>query len=323
MVVTVEAGTTLAEIDRELAAAGQRLAIEAPHPEVATIGGVAAANYSHGLAFRFGSPRDQILGMTVVDGCGRVLRAGGRVVKNVAGYDLPRILIGSFGTLAVITDVTLRTQPRPEAEKRFVIDCDDEPSVDGIRQALFVSRLPLSSFEIVGQCDGNRLRWRLHLTTEGTTTEVESVHASIAAIARERGCGTDATAGTEEIAGQANYVARFATTPSNAIREASILLGIARGTASEVRAHLECGGVLLRLRATCVSDAQVVALAQACRERSAAGAGALLLERMPHEQKRSIDVWCGPIHGVALMRRLKARFDPYAVLAPGRFVGGI
>jgi glycolate oxidase FAD binding subunit len=77
------------------------------------------------------------------------------------------------------------------------------------------------------------------------------------------------------------------------------------------------------LHATCTSREEFAALIQLCKERNEAGAGALLLEELPNEQKRDVDVWCGPIYGLHLMRQLKAKFDPNAVLAPGRFVGGI
>ena len=323
MVITAEAGMTLADLDRVLAPAGQRVPLKAPNPERATIGGLAAANFNGGIAYAFGYPRDQILGMTVIDGGGRVLRAGGRVVKNVAGYDLPRVLIGSVGTLAVIADVTLRTQPRPEVVDRCTLDFTDERSLEAIRQRVFRSRLPLRSFDIVGENDRQRLPWRMHLSMDGTAKQVEYLHASIKTLAREEACHVDVPGSGTHSADGANFVARFATTPSTAVRDGSMLLARANTIVDGARILLECGGALLRLRATCTSRAELAALVQICKERNEAGAGALLLENIPSEEKRVFDVWCGPIHGLPLMRRLKAKFDPNAVLAPGRFVGGI
>ena len=121
----------------------------------------------------------------------------------------------------------------------------------------------------------------------------------------------------------ANFVARFVTTPSTAVRDGSMLLARAHTIVEKTRVLLECGGVLLRLRATCASAEEFTALIRLCKEQSEAGAGALLLENIPNELKRDVDVWCGPIYGLDLMRRLKAQFDPNRVLAPGRFVGGI
>jgi glycolate oxidase FAD binding subunit len=323
MVITTEAGMTLADLDRVLAPAGQRVPLEAPNPELATIGGLAAANFNGGIAYGFGYPRDQIVGMTVVDGVGRVLRAGGRVVKNVAGYDLPRMLVGSLGTLAVIADVTLRTQPRPEVVDRCALDFTDERSLEEIRQKLFRSRLPLRSFDIVGAHDRERPPWRMHLSMEGTAKQVEYLRRTITTLAREEACRINAPGSGTQGADEANFVARFTITPSTAVRYASMLLGRAHSIVEEPRGLLECGGALLRLRATCTSREEFAALIQLCKERNEAGVGALLLEKIPSEQKRDVDVWCGPIYGLHLMRRLKAKFDPNAVLAPGRFVGGI
>jgi glycolate oxidase FAD binding subunit len=323
MVITVEAGVTLADLDRVLAPAGQRVPLEAPKADRATIGGLAAENFNGGIAYGFGYPRDQILGMTVIDGVGRILRTGGRVVKNVAGYDLPRIFVGSLGTLAIIADVTLRTQPRPEVIERFTLDFADDRSFEAIRQRLFRSRLPLRSFDIASEYDGERSRWRMHLSTEGTTKQVAYVRASVATLAREEASHVDVPGSGTQSDDRANFVARFATTPSVAVREANILLAGAHTIVDGARVLLECGGALLRLRAVCTSREEFASLIQLCKERSAAGAGALLLESIPKEHKRNVDVWCGPIHGLQLMRRLKTKFDPNAVLAPGRFVGGI
>jgi len=323
MVVTTEAGITLSALDRELAAAGQWVPIEATKPEVATIGGLVAANFNSGIAHAFGYPRDQVLGMTVVDGTGRVLRAGGRVVKNVAGYDLPRTFTGSFGTLAVINDVTLRTQPRPEAVKQMTIDFSDAASLDGLRQQLFSARLPLHILDLAGEYTDGHARWSLHLSTGGTAKQVEHVSNSLMALARrELGRPVLARQSGHDDANE-NFSARFAATPSTAVKEAGTLLDLVRDIVPASRLLMECGGALLRLHAACKTTAEVKTLFRICEQRSREGAGAVIFERLPLDQKSDVDVWCGPILGLPLMRRLKAKFDPNGILAPGRFVGGI
>ena len=322
MVVTVEAGMTLTALDRELAGARQRVALEAPDPQMSTIGGLAAANFNSGIAYGLGYPRDQILGMTVVDGIGRVLRAGGRVVKNVAGYDMPRLFVGSFGTLAVITDVTLRTQPRPDALEGMEIDFTDEVSMETARQRLFGSRLPLRSLDIDGYLDCGRARWRMRVTAEGTTNQVEYVRNTVTALVGKETRVVDPTR-TARTDSATNFVARFASAPSSAIREAYRLLITAQPIVGRARVVLECGGAILRLLAECRCDGELATLVAACQERCSAGAGSLLFERVPSGYKPRIDVWHGPIRGLSLMRRLKEKFDPDAVLAPGRFVGGL
>ena len=114
-VVIVESGVTLAELQAELAKNGQRLAIDPPEPSRATIGGIVAANSYGPLRTRFGSIRDLIIGVSVVRADGTRAKGGGKVVKTVAGFDLPKLMCGSYGTLAFIATVTLRVHPMPEA----------------------------------------------------------------------------------------------------------------------------------------------------------------------------------------------------------------
>jgi len=323
MVVTVEAGLPLGELDRLLATSGQRIVLEAPNPETTTIGGVAAANYNGGLAYRFGYPRDQILGLTVVDGRGRVLRTGGRVVKNVAGYDLPRLFVGSFGTLAIVVDVTLRTHPRPEATDTIFIECLDARFIEAIRRRLFLAHLPLLAFDVIGEVDSGPVKWRMHLSIEGTPKQVAYMRASIESIAREEACSLGTPSASERPLGRADYVARFSVTPNRAVHEASMLLSRVRTITNHADVRIECGGTLFRLKCACSSESEITSLVRVCREHAAASGGALLLERIPHEHKRDLDVWCGPVHGLALMRQLKAKFDPNGILSPGRFVGGL
>ncbi len=124
MVFTARAGTPLAEIEATLASKGQCLAFEPASPEGATIAGVVAANASGPRRFAAGAPRDHLLGFSAVDGQGERFKAGGRVVKNVTGYDLPKLAAGSFGTLFVMTELTLRAVPRGA---RAVLAVDDLP----------------------------------------------------------------------------------------------------------------------------------------------------------------------------------------------------
>ena len=112
--VTVEAGITLADLGRRLAINGQRLVVDVAEPERATVGGAIAANAFGPRRMRYGSLKDLILGVTLVRADGTAARAGGKVVKNVAGFDLSKLVVGSYGTLALVTAATLRVHPQPE-----------------------------------------------------------------------------------------------------------------------------------------------------------------------------------------------------------------
>ncbi len=114
MTITVEAGIRIAELNRILATENQRLPIDIPQADQATLGGVIATNWSGLRRFGCGTMRDYVIGISAIDATGRRFSAGGRVVKNVAGYDLCKLLVGSNGELAIITQVTLKLRPLPE-----------------------------------------------------------------------------------------------------------------------------------------------------------------------------------------------------------------
>src|SRR5207253_9213768 len=114
MTITVQAGITLARLQALLATEKQRLPVDVPHPDRATLGGALATNASGPRRLGFGTLRDYVIGMTVVNDEGQEVKAGGRVVKNVAGYDLCKLHVGALGTLGVISQATLKLRPRPE-----------------------------------------------------------------------------------------------------------------------------------------------------------------------------------------------------------------
>ena len=124
MTITVQAGVSVAELRRVLAAENQRLPVDVPHADRATLGGALAANVSGPRRYGFGTLRDYVLGITTVNDEGQEVKAGGRVVKNVAGYDLCKLHIGALGTLGVIVQVTLKVRPIPESQALLTVGCD-------------------------------------------------------------------------------------------------------------------------------------------------------------------------------------------------------
>ena len=134
--VTVEAGVTIAQLSEVLATRGQRLVVDVTDPQRATVGGAIAANVSGPRRLRFGSLKDLILGVSLVRADGVAARAGGKVVKNVAGFDLSKLVVGSYGTLALVTTATLRVHPLPEASAALRIAQLQPPIVWEIVSAL-------------------------------------------------------------------------------------------------------------------------------------------------------------------------------------------
>src|SRR6516162_278862 len=135
MTITVQAGITLAKLQETLATENQRLPIDVPRADQATLGGALATNASGPRRYGFGTLRDYVIGISVINDEGQEIKAGGRVVKNVAGYDLCKLFVGSLGTLGIITQVTLKLKPRPEEHALLTLGCGAEavgPLLDGL-----------------------------------------------------------------------------------------------------------------------------------------------------------------------------------------------
>ena len=140
MTITVEAGMKLEPLQQLLAIENQQLPIDLPFPNQSTIGGAVATNWSGSRTFGHGTLRDYLIGVTAVDAGGRVFKAGGRVVKNVAGYDICKLLVGSLGTLAVMSQLTFKLRPKPVDASILWCSCSNFETVDRIFERLVSSQ---------------------------------------------------------------------------------------------------------------------------------------------------------------------------------------
>ncbi|MEW6271592.1 MAG: FAD-binding oxidoreductase, partial [Thermodesulfobacteriota bacterium] len=154
MTVTAEAGCTLAALDATLATVGQWLPLDPPAPDATTVGGLIAANLSGPLRASQGTVRDLLLGLRWIGPDGALVSGGGRVVKNVAGYDLPKVHVGALGTLGVVAEATFKLRPRPERERALLLGCDDAASAVAaalaVRDAVEPAWLEIASGTVVG-----------------------------------------------------------------------------------------------------------------------------------------------------------------------------
>src|SRR5213076_253612 len=148
MTATLEAGAALADVNRALAEHRQWLPLDPPFAERATIGGVLATNDSGPLRHRYGTPRDLVIGIQLATTDGVLSKAGGQVVKNVAGYDLSKLLAGSFGSLAAIVSATFKLSPLPEASRTLVAAARDAEELGHFVGAVMASQLEPIAFEI-------------------------------------------------------------------------------------------------------------------------------------------------------------------------------
>jgi glycolate oxidase FAD binding subunit len=310
MVITAEAGVTLAQLQAAAREQRQMLALDAPLPERATIGGLVATGAYGPRRARYGAIRDLIIGVTMVRADGAVAHGGGKVVKNVAGFDLPKVACGSLGTLGMIASATFRLHPLPEAASTVRFDALTPEGVFALVKSARDAQLePTSAVAISG--------YSLAFRFEGFAKGVEQQAERMLALGRgERDDGAfwqrhDAirTSGSLRV--------RIASLPSRIVdvdKAVAPLLGAIRNASFAWYATLGLGFV-----SGDVDDAAAVSQSLLAARHSLS----LVLEAAPAEIRQTVDVW-GPLpNSFPIMEQLKLRFDPRRRLNPGRFVGGL
>jgi glycolate oxidase FAD binding subunit len=289
LITVVRAGTPLADIDL----GDQVLALDGP--DGSTVGGTVAVNTSGPRRLHYGTARDLLIGITVVRPDGKVAHSGGKVVKNVAGYDLGKLFTGSYGTLGLITECAFRLHPRPP----FSLYVRSQAPVTSVAAVLAAQVAPTAIEVDSGTGE-------LVVLVEGTPEGVP-----------DRASRVEKAIGGEIAESAPDWFGRYPWQPSGIgmklsvpISKVAALLGgehVIRGSAGSgvlYAAARDISEVEL-LRATCVR----------------AGGHATVLTA-PDDVRDILDMW-GPVPGLALMRRIKDQFDPGHRFAPGRFVGGI
>ncbi len=330
MTVTVEAGITLSELNTALAAAGQHLPIDPPLPETTTIGSIMATDAFGPLRLSQGKIRDLLIGITAVLANGTVIKGGGRVVKNVAGYDLMKLFTGSYGTLAVLAEATFKLRPLPEAQVDFIAQRSTlAAAIELGSRVLDGSVTPLY---VIGLNAGAAARLGFDAATvivgcSGSVAEIDAQRLRLAAM----------TDSLELVGGAATsqYIA-MRDLPATALgvgclgaklsvlgsRLPALLTDIeayaeAQGRPLSVVAHVGVGAAFLR------TPAPSPALAEHIVASTRAAGGWVMFDAIPEALRSSIDPWPMLPPGLDLMRGIKHRLDPQNLLNPGRFVGGI
>jgi glycolate oxidase FAD binding subunit len=311
LVVTAEAGVPLATLQEHVGKAGQRLALDPPEPD-ATVGGVVAAAASGPRRLRYGTPRDLLIGVTIVLADGTVAHSGGKVVKNVAGYDLGKLFTGSFGTIGVIAKCTFRLHPEPVAIR--VVTAHPDDVADAVRRIGPTGAVPSAV-----EWDGTSLVVVIESIEAGADAQAKAVCGAIAGEITETlpdGFGERPwrlhRSGEFAPAGQ---VGLKVTHRLGALREALAAIG-QELPAARVRGHVGSGVIWIG------SDNGDLSALEPLRKRVAEYDGSVVVVEAPDDAKREVDVW-GPVRAMEIMRRIKERFDPDNRMSPGRFVGGL
>ena len=336
--ITVQAGMPLAALQRALASNGQTLPLDQPRFERATVGGICAVGRGGLRRHAFGGPRDWLIGMRMVQADGTSIKGGGKVVKNVSGYDLPKLFAGSLGTLGVIAEATFKLRPQPASDQVAALEAETFAQALGAaraaaRAAPFLNGCAALSAEMsarAGQLGAELLgdRPTLVLRAIGLESAAGEVLAAAIGAARDAGIAgperrTDAIIETWqaitdlELSTPSNHVRLRLGLPPGHLERARSLLDEHLGGASAWLAAADSG--LLFVERSSV-DAETIA---GLREALAPLRGRLTIESAPTALKRSCDVWGASGSGMRLMRNIKQQFDPRGTLSPGRYVDGI
>lgn len=318
LVVTVGAGTPLRVLQDALASAGQRLALDpASVASGATVGGVLATGEAGPLRLRFGAGRDLLIGVEFARADGVLARSGGRVVKNVAGYDVGRLLCGSYGTLGVLTSATFRLHPVPASGAWVCRPVDAGEDLGELLGAVLRAPVAPSAIE-VDLASGSGT---LAVLLEGTPTGVAQRAASVAGLLGPKASTVDGApswwGGYPFGAGE---VALKLAVPVAAVPAVLRALWAAAGEPVPVRGSAGTGVLYAALSGD--TPERVAGVLARVRDALATAGGSCVVLAAPAAVRESVDLW-GPVPGLPLMRRVKEQFDGRRLLSPGRFVGGL
>ena len=328
LTVTVEAGIQLTALQEKLADNGQFLPLNPPYASRCTLGGIVAANASGSLRLRYGTARNLVLGLRVVHASGTVVKSGGKVVKNVAGYDVNKLYIGSFGTLGILTEMTLKLSPIPARQALLTAQFQDVQAAAKTGLSIVGSQtLPdFVNLLVNSEHAGPTLVTGFGGDAETVTWQLEQAR---------RIMELNGAIGVKEVEGESfqklNDAIRAFAESENESRTVIVQVNLKRTDIAEFAENVLTNNAemlaLLGSGVLYLKMEQVEGLAETLatlRERVVAAHGNLIIESAPPELKQQLDVW-GPVAPRArnLMQQLKARFDEGNLLNPGRFVSGI
>jgi len=321
LVATVSAGTSLDAVNDVLRRERQWLPLDPACSNRATIGGIISTNDSGPRRHRFGTPRDLIIGIEIALADGRIARAGGRVVKNVAGYDLSKLLCGSLGSLAVVTSATFKLAPLPPVSATLVASLPDARSAGALAVALGGSTLTPSTVEL--QSPPHRLLIRFETSPRATERQV----AAATSLCATHGAATEVLTGQAEADAWIAHERRMADDAGTIVKLATLATDVA-GMLSRVEtltAEHGIGYTAAGRAALGVIFVSLVgdpgshdAIVSELRREAAARRGSAVLLAAPPGLKERLGAWGPNSDAVPIMRAVKARFDPRGTLNPGR-----
>jgi glycolate oxidase FAD binding subunit len=333
LTISVEAGITLAELDAVVRPHGQMLALDPPRAADTTVGGAIATGVAGPYRARYGTMREQVLGLTVTQADGRLVRAGGRVVKNVTGYDTPKLHVGGLGTLGVVVEAHLRLHPVPGEERTWLAAFPSPEAALEAAARLRDTPLQPSRLQLVA-APGVHAGPALAVTVGSVPEAVADQGGRLVALCREAGGAVrevaaagpwweTVRAATLAPEPEGGLALRIGVRPGDVVRALRQVEAVAQPAGLQVSATAELpSGVLHAVLAGRVDTTAPDVLAR-LRDALRALDGTCMVEAAPAAIKPRLEAWGDAGPALPLMRGLKAELDPGRVLNPGRYVGGI
>jgi len=324
MSTTVEAGCTIEKLQRLLRQHGQMLAADPLQPEKATVGGVLATADSGSLRIRYGGIRDLVLGLEMALPDGSLIKAGGKVVKNVAGYDLTKLAIGSMGTLGVITRAVFRLHSVPFGTASYSASLPSAADAMKVVLAILDSHLVYTGLQLRAQ---RADQVTIDVRFEGIAESLQDAFLNLGSVAGEHRvaeCAAEVWLARPKLYVDAanSVICKCSVLPDEieSLCDAVFRQAASAGVAASVVAQATG---LAEVRLDSGSLAACAAAVKALRKELGGLEGVLVVQQCPIALKGELDVW-GAVNGaLPLMQQIKKKFDPASVLSPGRFVGGI
>lgn len=316
LTVTVEAGATLADVQAILAKENQFLPLDPPYADRATMGGIIATDACGPSRVGYGSVRDWLIGLTVVDPQGRVVKGGGKVVKNVTGYDLPKLHVGALGTLGVIVEATFKVAPKPETTRAllFRLTRADNDTVAALLNALNTRRVA-PALSLLHEANGQR---HLFITWSGPQEVVDGECNGATDLCGELGISApfplDSDFAVAEPSPTDCHI-RLRVSPSDAWRTHCAVAAL--GISETIQTLVPLG--LIEVSCASVDSARTLLNWTSKTNASISGVHAPFALRA----EANIALWHPLPPAFPLMQRLKETLDPNGTLNPGRFVGGL
>ena len=320
-IVRLQAGVKLEDLQKYVSSSDQMLAIDPPESG-ATVGGTVAANSSGPRRYRYGTIRDLIIGITVVLHDGTVAKAGGKVVKNVAGYDLSKLFTGSLGTLGIIATANFRLHPRPEASRTVAVEVTEPQQAQAAAQAIVHSQVEATAVELHYGEKEKLLAVLLESISGGIDAKAQTASFLLKQFGEVRTLSQEEADRLGPLTSD-QVVLKIGAPPVDLAAVLESVLGAAerKGLAHpRITGHAGTGVTLVGFSGE--NEDGAAGFVEEMREIWVRRGGNVTLQRAPSTLKQRVSTWDNGGDYLGLVRRVKEKFDPRGGMNPGRFLGG-